>query len=205
MFQGNPKFQYHKITNFRGLKIWGQFRKHHDVGVSYSLHVRERYSLHHRAATPSLWSGLFSCKNLKAAGVTSVCIYHVTRRQLPHLPAREPQTSRSELFLYVFPTFPILLSPGLKIISFTPPSLNPLTPNDHYTGRTAPLTSKLCILYIYSTNTGTEYFKHGIYSPFFSLQNAVCFIILTYLVPVLFTFYIQGVLKLKKIIPAPKG
>jgi len=33
---------------------------------------------------------------------------------------------------------------------------------------------------------------------FFSLQNAVCFIILTYLVPALFTFYIQGVLKLKK-------
>jgi len=43
------------------------------------------------------------------------------------------------------------------------------------------------ILYIYSTNIGTEYFKHGIYSPFFPLQNAVCFIILTYLVPVLFT------------------
>ena len=58
--------------------------------------------------------------------------------------------------------------------------LNPLTPNDHYTGRTAPLTSKRCILYIYSTNTGTEYFKHGIYSPFFSLQNAVCFIIITF-------------------------
>jgi len=33
---------------------------------------------------------------------------------------------------------------------------------------------------------------------FFPLQNAVCFIILTYLVPVLSTFYIQGVLKLKK-------
>jgi hypothetical protein len=74
---------------------------------------------------------------------------------------------------------------------------NPLTPNDHYSGRTAPLTSKSCILYIYSTNTGTEYFKHGIYSLFFSLQNAVCFIILTYLIPVLFTFYIQSVLKLK--------
>jgi len=73
-----------------------------------------------------------------------------------------------------------------------------LTPNDSYSGRTAPLTSKRFILYIYSTNTGTEYFKHGIYSPFFSLQNSVCFIILKYLVPVVFTFYIQGVLKLKK-------
>ena len=33
------------------------------------------------------------------------------------------------------------------------------------TYRTANLQS--CILYIYSTNIGTEYFKHGVYSPFF--------------------------------------
>ena len=33
---------------------------------------------------------------------------------------------------------------------------------------------------------------------FFSLKSAVCFIMLTCLVPVLFTFYIQGMLKLKK-------
>ena len=45
--------------------------------------------------------------------------------------------------------------------------LNRLTPNDPYMGRTAPLTSKRCILYIYSTNKGTEYFKHALYSPFF--------------------------------------
>ena len=82
--------------------------------------------------------------------------------------------------------------------------INPLTPNDHCSGRTAPLTSKSCILYIYSTNISTEYFKNGIYSSFFSLQNAVYFIILTYLVPVLFTF-IYRCAKIKKIIPAPKG
>ena len=77
------------------------------------------------------------------------------------------------------------------------PVLNLLTPNDPYMGSTAPLTSKRCILYIYSTNISTEYFKPALHSPFFSLQNAVCFIMLTCLVPALFTFYIQGVLKLK--------
>ena len=77
-------------------------------------------------------------------------------------------------------------------------TINRLTPNDPYMGRTAPLTSKRCILYIYSTNIGTEYFKRALHSPFFSLQNAACFIMLTCLVPVLFKFYIQDVLKLKK-------
>jgi len=84
------------------------------------------------------------------------------------------------------------------IFSCMPVTIDPLKPNDSFRGRTAPLTSKRFILYIYSTNICTEYFKHGIYSPFFPLQHAVFFIILTYLVPVLFTFYIQSVLKLKK-------
>jgi len=43
----------------------------------------------------------------------------------------------------------------------------PLRHNDPYSGHTAPLTSKHCVLYIYSSNIGTEYFKCGIYSPFF--------------------------------------
>ena len=46
-------------------------------------------------------------------------------------------------------------------------AFNRFTPNDPYMGCTAPLTSKRCILYIYSTNTGTEYFKHALHSPFF--------------------------------------
>jgi hypothetical protein len=48
--------------------------------------------------------------------------------------------------------------------------VNRLTPNDPYMGRTALLTSKRCILYIYSTNVGPEYFKHALYSVFFSLK-----------------------------------
>jgi len=41
--------------------------------------------------------------------------------------------------------------------------VNHLTPNGHYTRmcRTAQLTSRCCIIYIYSTNIRTEYFKHA--------------------------------------------
>ena len=67
----------------------------------------------------------------------------------------------------VFPNCALTIYQNSAAFSLVTPSLNPLTPNDHYIGRTAPPTSKRCILYIYSTNIGTEYFKHGILSPFF--------------------------------------
>ena len=57
-----------------------------------------------------------------------------------------------------------LLGMSNKIGLYVP--INRLTPNDPYMGRTAPLTSKRCILYINSTNIGTEYFKHALYTPF---------------------------------------
>ena len=82
-------------------------------------------------------------------------------------------------------------------------------PNDSYMGlawvvrpiyglyRTADLQT-LHFIYLFNKYISTEYFKHALYSPFSYLQNAVSFIMLTCLVPVLFKFYIQDVLQLKK-------
>jgi hypothetical protein len=76
--------------------------------------------------------------------------------------------------------------------------INPLTPNDHYSGRTAPLTSKPFILYIYLTNISTEYFKHGTHSPFFFSSKRSLFhnsnIFVSCIIHILYT----GCAKIKK-------
>ena len=66
----------------------------------------------------------------------------------------------SDTYVKVGPSVPRLQHGAFRIL------INRLTPNDPYMGRTAPLTPKRCV-YIYSTNIGTEYFKHALYSPFF--------------------------------------
>ena len=83
-------------------------------------------------------------------------------------------------------------------ISGTKSVLNPLKLNDPYRGRTAQLTSKRCILYIYSTNISTEYFKHGKHSPFFSSSKCSLFHNSNVFGSCVTHIFIQGVLKLKK-------
>ena len=81
---------------------------------------------------------------------------------------------------------------------------NRLTPNDPYMGRTTPLTSKRCILYIYSTNIGTGilnmlYTLHFFSSKCSLFHNANLFG--SCIIHILYT----ECAKIKKIIPAPNG
>ena len=69
--------------------------------------------------------------------------------------------------------------------------INPLKPNDPYRGRTAPLNSKVAFYIFIQQIQVLNIFNIVCTLCFFHLQIAVCFIILTYLVSVLFTFYIQ--------------
>ena len=93
-----------------------------------------------------------------------------------------------------------------RIINPFSSAINRLTPNNQYMGRTAPLTSKRCILYIYSTNIGTEYFKYAVYSPFFFSSKCSLFhdanLFGSCIIHILYT----GCAKIKKIlITAPKA
>jgi hypothetical protein len=52
-----------------------------------------------------------------------------------------------------------------------------------YIGLAHPQTPHFIILYIFSTNISTEFSKYAAYSLCFSLQNAVYFKVLPFLVP----------------------
>ena len=84
-------------------------------------------------------------------------------------------------------------------------NIKPLAPNDIYICSTAQLTSRRCILNIYSTNILTEYFKHAASSPFFSLQDAVYFIMLPFFGSCNIHILNTGCAKFLKKIPVPKG
>jgi hypothetical protein len=87
----------------------------------------------------------------------------------------------NQFTVYVYSTSGARDRMKLKLyVEFSLNFINLLPPNDIYTYiyRTAPLTSRRCVLKTYSTNIHKEYFK----------QNAVYFIILPRLVPVLLTF-----------------
>jgi len=97
----------------------------------------------------------------------SWCVFWLLHlvRNIGSVTCKIPQCRCRSLLTYV--TVASHNNGHITLHSFLSALFNRLKPNDPYRGRTTPLTSKRCILYIYSTNIGTEYFKHGVYSPFF--------------------------------------
>jgi hypothetical protein len=85
------------------------------------------------------------------------------------------------------PPFPLLLH-GLV--------LNHLTPNDHFSGRAAPLTYRCCIFFIYSTNIRAEYFKYAAHSPFFSSSKCRLFHNATFFGPCIIHILFTGCAKI---------
>ena len=115
------------------------------------------------------------------------CAPHLRERQKPGGQPRVLNPIRGKWSIKVEKKLHYIALPlGQRKLNIS--TIDPLAPNDVYIRRTAQLTSRRCILNIYSTNILTEYIKHAAILPFFSLQEAVYFIMLSFLVPVIFTF-----------------
>ena len=85
--------------------------------------------------------------------------------------------------------------------------VNPLAPKDLYMCRTAQLTSRRCILNIYSADILTEYFKHAAHFPFFFFVSSRCRLFHNAIFFGSCNIHIlnTGCAKNLKEIPAPKG
>ena len=139
--------------------------------------------------------GRFGC--FRKRGKTTIIFIILSVRPSICLSTRKISASNGRIYMK------FRISVSSKLSGKISRCINPLMPNGHYSGRTAPLTSKRCILYIYSTNKCTEYFEHALYSQFFFssrcslLHNAnlfgSCIILILY----------KECAKIKKIIPAP--
>ena len=82
---------------------------------------------------------------------------------------------------------------------------NPSAPNDVYICRTAQLTSRRCILNIYSADILTEYFKHAAHSSFFFTSRCRLFHNAVFFGSCNIHILNTGCAKILKKIPTPKG
>jgi len=86
---------------------------------------------------------------------------------------------------------------GLKVVGKGCMYINTFTPNDTYSGRTAPLTSKVAF-HIFIQQKLILNILNVVYTLRFFSSNCSLFHNSNVLVPVLFIFYIQGVLEFLK-------